>query len=317
MIYHVTCYGADNAGDIAIIDAVRRLLLTIDEDIRPVVDHSRQPKFDAPVFVGGGGLLISDSYLNSTSDWRWNISTGELMAIQQPIIVFAIGNNRFRRQVDFSQRFKAHLRLLADKSVFFGIRERSSIEGLRSYIGDFVDKVVWQPCPASLMGKWYGDSDGGDYTVFTPAMDRANLRGPIDRILPVLRNIPNLKVAIHMNYDKRFLKYIDFDCEVVMLSNKPTEEIVNFYKGAKQVIGMRLHSCLIPFGLGVSVIPLISHDKLVNWLIDIGHPEWGVELLQAEDVAEHIDVNQTDLAMRDKMYRITMKNIDEIKKVLA
>jgi polysaccharide pyruvyl transferase WcaK-like protein len=235
----------------------------------------------------------------------------ELEAIDHPIIVFGVGLNRFRGQEDFNWVFADHLKLLVQKSAFFGVREKNSIESLRPYLGDLADKAQWQPCPASMLGEFYESHERGDYTVFAPAMDRIRLRGDVSKIVPVLKQIPNLKIALHIACDWDFLQY--FDGDVVDLRGKPAKEIIGFYSRAKQVIGMRLHSCLIPFGLGVPVIPLISHDKLKNWLLDIGHPEWGVELENAEKVAERLGKPQIDLYARERMWSITKDNLDYIR----
>ena len=317
MIYHVGAHETDNAGDIAILDAMHQLLSFLDADIQKVDDYKLQPYFDAPVVVGGGGLLLRDSRPNNISDWRWNIGVDALRKINQPIVVFGIGFNQFRGQRPFTPVFSKHISALIEKSVFFSLREKASIKRLKPYVGKLIERIRWQPCPASFMGRMYETHGKGDYTVFAPAMDRLALRGDITKIIPVLKQIPNLKIALHIKWDKRFLNYIDFDCEVVDLRWKPANEIVTFYSRAKQVIGMRLHSCLIPFGFGVPVIPLISHNKLVDWLEDIGHSDWGVELAQAEDVIDHLGKDQTDLSMRDKLYEITKINLKEIRGLLC
>ena len=315
MIYHVGAYEADNAGDLVILDLMQKIISTIDPDIIKVDDYRHQPKFDAPLVVGGGGLFLCDSRPNRVSDWRWNISIEELEAIDQPIIVFAVGLNRFRGQRDFMPVFADHLKLLIEKSAFFSIREKASIPRLREYVGDLVDRIAWQPCPASFAGKYYEKQETGDYTVFAPAMDRIGLRGDISRIVPVLKAIPNLKIAIHIKHDIKFLEYFD-DADVVDLRFAPAKRTCYFYSAAKQVIGMRMHSCLIPFGFGVPVIPLISHDKLSDWLDDIGHPEWGVELSEAEGVLDRLGKAQVDLDIRERMYKLTIENIKEIRRLL-
>ena len=315
MIYHVAAHNADNAGDIVLLDAVSKLLAGIDPHVKRVIDYRPQPVFDAPVFVGGGGLFIRDTRPNGKSGWRWNISLDELNAIQQPIIVYAVGLNRFRGQADFNECFTDHLRLLVDKAAFFSVRERASIQRLKPYLGEMVKKVIWQPCPAAMLGRLYEKRYPAAYSIFAPAMDRLSLRGNIEGIVPVLKRIPDLKIALHIEADWEFLHY--FDGDVVDLRGKPAKEIISFYSRARQVIGMRLHSILIPFGFGVPIIPLISHDKLADFLTDIGHPEWGVELSDAHQVGQHLGKDQIDLQARDRLWAITKQNIREIKARLS
>jgi hypothetical protein len=45
---------------------------------------------------------------------------------------------------------------------------------------------------------------------------------------------------------------------------------------------MRGHAQMIPFGLGRMIIPIITHDKLVFFMKDVGKLEWGTELKQAD-----------------------------------
>jgi len=55
----------------------------------------------------------------------------------------------------------------------------------------------------------------------------------------------------------------------------------------------------------------------VDWLEDIGHPDWGVELSEAEKVADHQGADQTDLTMRDRLHELTQTNLKEIERLLC
>lgn len=315
MLYYVANHDAGNAGDIALNYATGRVLDMIDRNRKKVLVYKEQPAFDAPIVVAGGGLFLRDTWPNKTSGWQWNISIEQLERIKQPIVIFAVGMNRFRGQADFEPEFAEHLKVLVDKAVFFSVREKASIPDLEPYIGALIDKVCWQPCAASMIGKFEPRRKGEGYTVFAPAMDRLDLRGDIKKIIPVLKQIPNLKIALHIKPDRAFMDLYDGD--YVDLTKQSVENILDFYQGARQVIGMRSHSLLIPFGFGISVIPLISHDKIANWLLDIGHPEWGVELADAEQVLDKLDIEQVDLPMRDALWDLTLANVAEIKRLIA
>lgn len=316
MLYYIANHDAGNAGDIVLNYATGLVLDMIDRDRRKVLIYKEQPVFDAPVIVAGGGLFLRDTWANKTSGWQWNIGIDELKRIDQPLAIFAVGMNRFRGQADFEPEFAEHLKVLVQKAVFFSVREKASIPALEPYIGNLIDRVWWQPCPASLLGKLGHERVGkGSYTVFAPAMDRLELRGDIKRIIPVLNKIPDLKIALHIKPDREFMKY--FEGDYVDLSSKPVKDIISFYQEARQVIGMRSHSLLIPFGMGISVIPLISHDKIANWLLDIVHPEWGVELAEAEKVEEKLNSEQVDLNMRDILWNLTLNNVAEIKRLIV
>lgn len=316
MLYYIANHDAGNAGDIVLNYATGRILDLVDRDRKKVLVYKEQPAFDAPVIVAGGGLFLRDTWPNKTSGWQWNISIEQLERIKQPIVVFAVGMNRFRGQAEFEPEFAEHLKVLVQKAVFFSVREKASIPALEPYIGNLVEKVCWQPCTASMLGKLGIERIGnGDYTVFAPAMDRLELRGDIKRIIPVLKQIPDLKIALHIKPDRAFMDLYEGD--YADLTKQSVEDILDFYQGARQVIGMRSHSLLIPFGLGISVIPLISHDKIANWLLDIGHPEWGVELAEAEKVAGKLDSEQVDLKVRDMLCKLTLNNVADIKRLIA
>ena len=70
--------------------------------------------------IGGGGLFLRDTNANQNSGWEWNCSIENLRKIDVPIIVFAVGFNRFRGQEDFDPIFRSHLQELVQKSAFFG-----------------------------------------------------------------------------------------------------------------------------------------------------------------------------------------------------
>ena len=157
-------------------------------------------------------------------------------------------------------------------------------------------------------------------------MDRQHLRGDISWLIPALRYATvcgwKLKVAGHIACDKEIIKLLDgIDYKFIDLHGKPAQEILQFYANADLVIGMRLHSLLIPFGFGVPIIPIVSHDKIEDWLMDIYHPEWGVDLQQYkinEQLMFRIDnyEHQVDLPIRDALWSVTQDNLQEIQRIV-
>ena len=59
------------------------------------------------IIVGGGGLLLRDQDKSKTSEsgWQWNSSIDSINEIKIPLIIFAIGYNRFRGQPEFDPIF--------------------------------------------------------------------------------------------------------------------------------------------------------------------------------------------------------------------
>lgn len=331
-IYHIGAHDADNAGDIVLLDAMTRLIekhlgwdiMQID-DWREDKRHETYNRADA-VIVGGGGLFIRDTKPNSKSGWRWNISIDELNKIASPLIIFGVGLNRFRGQEDYDPIFYEHMNALANKAAFFGVRERSSIPEMERYTGG--GNIQWQPCPASMCGIIYEDIDklipDPKTVVFAPAMDRYHLRGDVSRIMPALHELVNrgykLKVAFHIKSDLNAIPYLEeIDCTMHDLRGQDADKILRFYKQAGLVIGMRMHSLLIPFGFGRPVIPIISHDKIKRWLEDIGHPEWGIELKDQQMTAkimERVGKDQADELAVDLMHAVTLRNLHYIKEII-
>lgn len=331
MIYHVAAHKADNAGDIVILDATAKLLSEYGHEIIKVDDYKGRASYDDAdaVIVGGGGLFIRDTKPNNVSGWRWKIAPEQLSAIKPPVIVWAVGFNQFRRQEEYAPQFADSLRALVDKAAFFGIREHASIRRLRHYIGDRTLSIEWMPCPASAGKHVYPDIAQRvpevNSLVFAPAMDRLHLRGDIKRVIPSLRAVVRagwqLTVATHIAADLDILPLLDgIHYRHVELRDKPAREILKLYADAGAVIGMRLHSCLIPFGFERPVIPVISHDKLKDWLTDISHPEWGVELsdpLIDDEIVKRLDNPQTDPLAVEYCWWMIRDNMREIESIIT
>ncbi|MDN5736779.1 hypothetical protein [Brevibacterium antiquum] len=87
------------------------------------------------VVVGGGGLFLQDTNPNRLSGWQWKISAEALAAIEVPLIIYALGDNRFPGQPEFDELMHTHVSQVLDQSVFFGLRNTGSIETMTSFLG--------------------------------------------------------------------------------------------------------------------------------------------------------------------------------------
>src|SRR5690606_14946241 len=104
------------------------------------------------IVIGGGGLFLVDNSESSLSGWQWPIPMPLLRRIEKPIVIFAVGYNRFRGQAEFPQAFAENLNLLVEKSAFVGIRNRGSIAALGNYLPpELAARLTFQPCPTSVM----------------------------------------------------------------------------------------------------------------------------------------------------------------------
>lgn len=84
---------------------------------------------------------------------------------------------------------------------------------------------------------------------------------------------------------------------------------------------------MIPFGCQTAIVSIISHDKMQWFLDDIGHPDWGADVLDVnfEDnlLSEVLDAyyNYTDRiqAIKDaqeNLWEVTKQNIKFIKNII-
>jgi polysaccharide pyruvyl transferase WcaK-like protein len=304
------------------------------------------------IVIGGGGLLLRDQEGSNTSQsgWQWNSSVNSIKKVQIPMIIFAIGYNRFRNQQDFDPIFSRHINLLLKKSKFFGLRNSGSIESLKKYLdNDLSTKLTRQFCPTTILWQLYPKyrnlakkHDLGNHKVltFNPALDRTKFRfGNTTDI--VLKNIiRGLKIATdrgwriiivaHKSIDKNIepiLKEQNISYQMVNLTDATSEKIIKFYSKIDLAIGMRGHSQMIPFGLRRPIMSIISHDKMKFFLEDINKLEWGVEadsfefeeklkqkLLLIEK--SRVEIHEEIAIAQQKIWEETKKNFDKIKRFL-
>ncbi|MFC9954135.1 glycosyltransferase [Streptomyces prasinus] len=246
--------------------------------------------------IGGGGLFIPDTMPNGNSAWQWNVPDEHLRAVDVPIMVYAVGFNAFDGQSYRAGRFRESLRLLVEKSAFFGLRNHGSIAKVRAMLPDHLhDRVRFQPCPTTvsrhLVPGWTDPAEREDTVLLNAAYDRAGLRFGHDyghflaEIAEAVRGIgahTEVRCVAHSLDDER----IAFDLRrehgislpVIPMYDFDNDAIRDLYARTRLVIGMRGHAGMIPFGVGTPIVSLISHPKMAYFLADIERPEWGVSV---------------------------------------
>jgi polysaccharide pyruvyl transferase WcaK-like protein len=310
-LFHFDIKTFGNYGDTLLFEAVRQLFNGFGGgqyfeiyDSRPLRDPVSSAlvsyindTVDA-VVVGGGGLFLRDTNPNERSGWQWNISVDLLKKLKKPLIIFAVGNNRFIDQEDFSPTFREHLNLTMDRSVFFGLRNTGSIETIRPYLAEQSrDRVEFQPCPTTLGRYLFPD-------VWRPEPER-------DRHLGLQALIGRRQRAVGFDPDRLYADLIDVAERLVrdgwtlesmpyasgdtifanLAANAgvPMEETRLFddpdglYKGVEAsarlpyMLGTRGHAQMVPFGMGAIPLSILVHNKLGYFARDIGHPEFVVD----------------------------------------
>jgi polysaccharide pyruvyl transferase WcaK-like protein len=271
--------------------------------------ESANKEFDG-IVIGGGGLLLRDQVGSdvSNSGWQWNSSVSAVETINIPLVVFAIGYNRFRGQADFDPVFTEHIRALASKARFFGLRNTGSIEAVGHYLSDAQrGSLRRQYCPTNVLWQLYPeyrsmaqahDAQGERVFAFNTAFDRAAMRFGEDSNR-VLANVAGavrvaqelgwkIVVAAHKTMDREIEPSLDaagVEYDTADLTDASPGEVMAFYSQVDFAFGMRGHAQMIPFGLRRPIMSIISHDKMRFLLEDIRRSTWGVEV-DSPDLSE-------------------------------
>lgn len=346
-IFHYSAFGLHNAGDNLLVPALRKSIENkLDYQPRFISRNVRKEFTSEEAYllnqtkgaiIGGGGLFLRDTNQNNISGWQFPISIKNLEKITVPMILLGVGYNRFRGQKEFDPIFKKNINAVVEKSSFVGIRNNGSIRNLKNYLrDDLKEKLMFHPCATTILSKLYNlpHYETEDYIALECAFDRTHLRfgrnqekilNSIAKVIKEISKTYKIKYFSHRNDDLKMLKYLNkhkINYEVVNFNgNMSTEKFIELYSKPKLVIGMRGHAQMIPFGCKTPILSIISHDKLKWFLEDINHTEWGVDvisenfesdLLKAalyilnnyEKIKEEINIAQ------DKLYRITMDNLD-------
>lgn len=327
-----------NAGDTLLFDEVRRLFGQQIGEISwgrrqlweptDTAEAEQLNRAGQPLVIGGGGLLLRDQAGAdaSASGWQWNSTPDAVAALEVPVIVFAIGYNRFRGQVEFDEPFAEHLNALVERSLFFGLRNTGSIRAVSRYLTpELAERLVLQPCP-TVFG-WHLHNDvpptvidharsGRQVLRANVAFDRPQFRFGTDpdaalgRLATALAHADStgweVRYTAHKDLDLQFLPYLDaanVNYEVDDVTDSEPAEILDTYARCDLAVGLRGHAQMVPFGLRRPILSVISHDKM-QWLLDdIEHPEWGVEMTSpslVDDLCDRIDFQREN---REQIFR--------------
>lgn len=360
-VTHVGMFSRGNAGDHLLPVALRDLFdhgdETLDWRLRhawPVMteDDARRVNETRGLVIGGGGLFLRDTNANQNSGWQWNCPVPVLERIQTPIVVFAVGYNRFRGQPDFDPVFREHLALLAEKSVYIGLRNQGSIRAISEYLPErFRGKLRFQPCMTTLAAHLYPalahperhKEGAGRRSVIAVniAFDRPELRyqgrerellTTVAEALKELSREHQIHLLIQVGSDDAFRPYLEtagVAYERVDIRDWPLAKILEYYASIALTIGMRGHAQMIPFGCGSPILSLISHDKVRWFLDDIGRTDaWGIEILEPDLkarllararvlVARRAETSADVLRIQGELWKISLENVALAKKAMG
>lgn len=331
----------DNAGDVLLYYLVKRLFADNTSfktwnchNLRREVSRSTMSFLEQSskiAVVGGGGLFIPDSNLNSASGWQWNISKEQLDRVKCPILVFAVGYNNFRNQSDFSEKFDPHLRTLARKATFIGMRNSGSIEKLKHHLPEELQSNIrYQPCPTIFSGLMCNLPDvaispKSPRIAVNVAFDRwekrfenkDNMEAFLCRLVNALKEMhkrgATINVVAHAFDDMKiipYLKNINVPFKLAYLARRDPMAVMGFYKNIDLTFGMRGHAQMIPFGRAGGIYSLVSHEKMWYFLRDVCMDDCGCEVLDTE-LENKLIAFYTDFFRNSELYTSRIKEARE------
>ena len=353
-----------NSGDTLLFQVVRDLFekaleVSIHWNLYQVWEEFDKDKIDQinstndAVILGGGGLLLRDQLGSDikNSGWQWNCSANNTLKFNLPLIIYAIGYNRFYNQEDFSQEFTASMNAIAEKSPFFSLRNNGSLNAVRRYLSKEnleTVKLFRQFCPTTIVSRLYPDLNeialehekkGRRLLSFNAAFDRAEMRftDPVKKFNEICTLMKyaqdkgwTIIACAHKDMDREIEKYLERNNVkfiVKDLTRSSPDEIMRHYAQVDLSVGMRGHSQMIPFGFNKPIFSLISHDKLKFFLEDLNLNSLGVDLNSKDLIdifstfLENFDKNELDLiqTLKEKqnfIWKETSKNFSIIRSQL-
>lgn len=240
------------------------------------------------LFVGSGGLFLYDTFQNSVSDWQWGVSEDLLGKIEIPIVVYAIGYNKFRGQREFNENFNKTVTKLVEKAVFFSMRNTGSCNAVKKHIPQKLhDRIKLNYCPSLLFNDKFNfkrSSLHDNLVGFVIAGDRLkNRHRNLDKyvkhmktFVEYLRSKGVETILIDHANDSWIRDYVQFD-KFIRLVGEDSKCIYKVYSEIGTVVGDRGHAQMVPFACGCKILTPISHDKLRWFLEDMGLQEFGIE----------------------------------------
>lgn len=308
------------------------------------------------IVIGGGGLFLQDTNPNRLSGWQWKISAEALAAIEVPLIIYALGDNRFPGQPEFDELMRTHVSQVLDQSVFFGLRNTGSIDTMSRFLGvegggknarpsspkhTPLGPIRFQPCPTTIAGLLYepliGRRPDPSQKVLAIQMlvhPRQQAAG-YDAEVIHQATIEAARMLVAKEWTILSVPFHPDDAEVSRQLVAEVPEIkevrlygsdVGFFAGfdlftsIPYVLGGRGHAQMIPFGVGSIPISLDLHAKLGYFAADIGHPEFvvpvGPEGLAEESATAKNDGAPVNDAAR-RVHALAQRIVDTIEHAYA
>jgi polysaccharide pyruvyl transferase WcaK-like protein len=295
------------------------------------------------VIVGGGGLMHTSKMVNrkTISGFLFDIGVKGVECLDVPLLVYSIGFNTFRDEMQLPERSKDVIRAIADKGMFT-VRNDKSRERLMDFLGEDIESIKTIPDP----GLWtpMDDRSGrdGKHIAIQIAADRQDLRfgtkKDIDTFIKeiywliAMSDDIQFHIVPHTPDDHKFIQvFKGTGAKIHRLLNKTERQagsVMGLYSQMDMVIGQRGHANICPFGNFIPIICLISHEKNIGFMEEAGFEEYAIEVgteCLGIELRKMIDTLYSEMAeykVRQVQSVLKMKSdnimwIDPIKKFLG
>tara|TARA_R110000824_G_scaffold9415_4_gene42102 strand:+ start:7112 stop:8167 length:1056 start_codon:yes stop_codon:yes gene_type:complete len=291
-----------NVGDNALILGMRELFKEYVLQLKPIRRTVITTKLIASInskyaglIIGGGGLLHAPPSIRKrkhhSSGTLIMLNTKNLKFLTKPLIVYGVGYNVFRGERNLPPIARRSIIDMIDKSVHFSVRNDGSRQRLSEFLGIHPDTIEEVPDPGLYVGhtdSQLSNNIRGKNIAIQIAADRLKCRFNGRKEVDVF--VENIKHFIESNQeykcwlvphcpiDDKFIKkrFKGYNKVPLLLKLEKAEVIMGFYKKMDVVIGQRGHGNICPFGIGVPIISLVSHDKNFGFMKSLGLEKYAV-----------------------------------------
>lgn len=280
------------------------------------------------LLLGGGGFIFHRPEDNSHSGWQFNVRIEDVPRIKVPIVVYAIGYNKFPfDDGGFLDVLNDHLKIVHEKSALFSVRNSGTRDELERR-GLDAGKIEIVPDPAMFTPmrspslpmlrkdevaiglNWAGDRPGfrwGDEAGTRQKRAIETIAKSLHRVLKQRRGkvvllphivdideeaLPVLREILGDNV----LNLRDIYPGMYPPATVQAPFLAGAYKKMDVVLGMRGHANIIPFGVGTPCIAVGHHPKNRYFLNEVGRPDL---VLNQDSETKGFDVDKVAAMVTD------------------